>query len=930
MADNINFRDINEKFPLSGKDNDSQVFRKNFTIIKNNWQYTTEQLSSLDLNSAKLNSNNNFNGNELINAVLANNNKKVDTSRSTGETGDLLGNVYISALDGAIQVIRATRNLRLYFKDWRPNTYNEIRLIIYSDSGPRRITFPNDTYTVVTNNPEKSEGVDSEYIIVPSASLPTIVDVFTYDTGQTVNIYTYTDYSGLNQDDIIIEPQVITPETIKDTFPLPNWYEDETGDSFSNLVSGPGFNIQAQPVGQLTNTIIITADTQSKLNGFFEGQKLRIFNASATADATPTTNLAISSVTLPVSNNFNGSDTVQYRIHQFKFSDGAMSPSSPLSTQITGIDFEEFSNENYIQLLLGRTSPEYGILIYRSVNAGAYNLIDILGPKQLGSEISNISYLDYGGFNWVEHSKKDNSNKYNIYNSLTGIEHFPAISNGDSKRGWINASIATINKTETSINNELVYIASITLTDNYIFSQDIGLTLNDTQKIQDEIDSRIEKGINELILNEREYNISQLSIPSNFTLSGKGRNTIINKLSWSTESDNFIITTIDETADTVSITDLTINGNQQNQWLKSEATGKENYAVKLIGDRNTIKNVHMNNIVGGGIYSPESTKGMINSCRIEESGMSDYWEFSPLIAESSNDMLITENVFREFTSALDISVSDTTLFSNNIVQNCGSGVIVFSSKFLVSSPNLLIGPNREFISGPDIYNSIYDSVNIVLDADATFISDVYKYQENGENFDLSNGDLIAKLYKLRKVDNVESLQLPAIEIGSQSPLQIADDSSLDRATGEFRFLITESDVNEILTNYDLTSLRQTDVNAIGLAYQVLYTSFEEVGNITGSSAVSGDATRYVVNIENYKTIFNGATVSFQNHNGGTPDFNTLEGTIVNINDSLANGQNPILIVTIQFASAIVNPVSLGTGGELLMQNTFVVAKGRVR
>jgi hypothetical protein len=77
---NINYASINENFPVAGQDNDTQVFRDNFDTIKTSLRYAKEELEVLQdsaTGAARLNAQNDFNGNEITNAKFVNNVEKV-------------------------------------------------------------------------------------------------------------------------------------------------------------------------------------------------------------------------------------------------------------------------------------------------------------------------------------------------------------------------------------------------------------------------------------------------------------------------------------------------------------------------------------------------------------------------------------------------------------------------------------------------------------------------------------------------------------------------------------------------------------------------------------------------------------------------------------------------------------------------------------
>ena len=52
MASQIVYDSIDVTFPVAGKDNDSQGFRDNFTVIHDNFQYAKGEIEALQLNNA--------------------------------------------------------------------------------------------------------------------------------------------------------------------------------------------------------------------------------------------------------------------------------------------------------------------------------------------------------------------------------------------------------------------------------------------------------------------------------------------------------------------------------------------------------------------------------------------------------------------------------------------------------------------------------------------------------------------------------------------------------------------------------------------------------------------------------------------------------------------------------------------------------------
>ena len=70
MPSTINTAAIDTTFPVPGADNDTQGFRDNFASIVNALTTASSEITVLQANRADLTTNNNFNSNQIQNAVL--------------------------------------------------------------------------------------------------------------------------------------------------------------------------------------------------------------------------------------------------------------------------------------------------------------------------------------------------------------------------------------------------------------------------------------------------------------------------------------------------------------------------------------------------------------------------------------------------------------------------------------------------------------------------------------------------------------------------------------------------------------------------------------------------------------------------------------------------------------------------------------------
>lgn len=181
MAVTINtttINEIDEAYPVAGIDNDSQGFRDNFSAIKDTLNAAATDLSALDSNTAKLNADNNFAGNQISNAVLTNNTEDVYPA------GNVSASQNISFENGHYQTISVGGDITLTLTDWpATDLMGKIRLVISATGGDQDITF-----AVSGGGTIKTDG-DAEWstntITVGTAS-DKIVDFWTHDGGSVV------------------------------------------------------------------------------------------------------------------------------------------------------------------------------------------------------------------------------------------------------------------------------------------------------------------------------------------------------------------------------------------------------------------------------------------------------------------------------------------------------------------------------------------------------------------------------------------------------------------------------------------------------------------------------------------------------------------------------------------------------------------------
>jgi hypothetical protein len=123
MASNISSSTIDAAYPVAGVDNDTQGFRDNFSIIKQNFTYAATEITDLQNNAARKDQANNFQGSHIIDAQFE------TCTESYIAVGTVLSGQNISFLNGRYQSITVsigelTNSITFNLSDW-PSTEDE-------------------------------------------------------------------------------------------------------------------------------------------------------------------------------------------------------------------------------------------------------------------------------------------------------------------------------------------------------------------------------------------------------------------------------------------------------------------------------------------------------------------------------------------------------------------------------------------------------------------------------------------------------------------------------------------------------------------------------------------------------------------------------------------------------------------------------------
>ncbi len=177
MTSNINFAAINENFPVAGQDNDTQTFRDNFDTIKTNFSSAKTEITDLQDNAARTDSDNDF----LYNVVGSLTLQDAYLRKKDYGAAIVAGTQDISFKQAMYHVVKVGANTSLSFTEFPTGVVDitglgqigKATLELYGDGSARTITFTTTGGTVI----KKSPGFPGS-VTVTSATNPVIIEVW--------------------------------------------------------------------------------------------------------------------------------------------------------------------------------------------------------------------------------------------------------------------------------------------------------------------------------------------------------------------------------------------------------------------------------------------------------------------------------------------------------------------------------------------------------------------------------------------------------------------------------------------------------------------------------------------------------------------------------------------------------------------------------
>ena len=746
----------------------------------------------------------------------------------------------------------------------------------------------------------------------------------------------------------------------------------------------------------------------------FVGERVKIFGVTKSTDTTKVPDPIISQPSDPElvkvssipTTGFSTARTFYYWQAQYNMKNGKIGITTQIDPDgaysgsgarvgVANTELSNFNDLNHNALTLKRSSTNNGILIYRqnythpdsgaplsqkiaaaNANIDEAKLIAVLGQKELGNSLTNISWKDYGVYEQTAWSAKGTVNEFlgsDSDTTPTNQIHFPVIARSVGGRGWDIDQITEVGNGYITVNSNYLLNGVV----GFGTTNSVKVVHDNTKSLNDAITKIISTGGNYLNLPSGTYLTNKLTVPTQFTLRGNGKNSIV-KLQYyandvnstgvgGTSGDvlsfdgNLVGCGITNPTD-VTIADVTFDGNSSNNLIFTLQS--ENNLVSFGGGTSMLfKDMEIRNSGGSGLYARDSRRVSIENSTIVDGGQTDrYAEFRPLDVQNSETIRINDCLFENFAGALDVSVTTVVATGGNIIRNCGAGIDAYATGKITTQNNVILGPSDEFIASPDIYDTDFDSINVSINvgASADFFGPELLYIEDGFGKDLSssNIDIVAGIgtmvglysttrtaslgpkfvdFKILTQDNPPDanvreagyiqLKLQQSEFGPLQPY-VGTGSSNNAPLG-YEIVATEymekpigfSTFVGITSGYWANNNQYVDIPDVGIAVTQYIVQIENPNQISGIS--TGDVVKLPGHdFASSPSIAGGVSIGMTDHNNNVI---TAEQGLT-VDRTLGTDK---IVLTGFGVTALSHGSEPKVGDYISIRRTFTIAKGRV-
>ena len=680
--------------------------------------------------------------------------------------------------------------------------------------------------------------------------------------------------------------------------------------SFNVSADGKLYDVTSR--GTSGGRLTITVDDAST---YFTGQDIKVFGintlniAQYDSDTVGTTIYSNWKNSIDESTSFctaqggvGGAVRYTYYAALINYNTGVISSLKKLKHSSTGapdyvenFELDTFNDQRYNSVTLLRPNASHGLLVYRFKSSTAVvkdrdgngisghdsklNLISIIGQRDIGSSTTSLfTFNDYGPYNRTTWGDFNTDGSYN--QNYLEVTTFPCsiettdIPNYGPYPGWSERGVFNVDQSSNTItvsNPDASELYDATdLASAFIDTNKIHVCHDDTEALKLAIQSVIDKKQFSLFLTGGTYLVKNLPIPSNFSLSGSGKATIIKKqyfdtsyntqpnpeysrlysALWLRRGENGAGQPSNNQSQPIENTTMrsfAVDGNYNNMIRLGDSTRPDGNALIYIAESKncSLTDLDIKNSVGDGIYAEGASRLSLQNTSIYDNSIT-YLSFdNPLQATDATVLKVSDCAFLSNPGPADITTSEVVAFNSCIIRNCGTGLRTFGARSANVENNLILGPDDEWIPTTDIYDSDFNSINITCyKSTGVGTADPVKftYVEQNVAKDLTNTIVESYVYSVLVDQNGnETLSTNPIEYiptGSSTSISVLQSSIYDISNGGVQVQISSgTGPGTALNNIPY----RTIVGTQGANYNYL------VYYVVGTESVSiGDPDNYII------------------------------------------------------------------------------------
>lgn len=195
MASNINDTGVNKDYPIAGQDNDSQGFRDNFSIIKDNFVAAKAEIETLQNTTAQGVSYNSSTGtNDFLNSNVQGANF-INTTEAYYAGGTVTSSQNVNLSAGFYQTFTVGADITLTLSTWNVDAgkTGRVRLYLVSDGVDRTISFASNAGAGTIKTSSNWPTSDNTAVISAPNTKTFVFEFVSFDSGATV----YAEYLGI-------------------------------------------------------------------------------------------------------------------------------------------------------------------------------------------------------------------------------------------------------------------------------------------------------------------------------------------------------------------------------------------------------------------------------------------------------------------------------------------------------------------------------------------------------------------------------------------------------------------------------------------------------------------------------------------------------------------------------------------------------------